>query len=136
MFAMRMILEHAIDLVDSALESPKSQLSNAPKIKSISHLVDDISQNENGSFSTFSPEFSIEKTVQSKMQFLFFLAPAYFFFGTSIFFSIFQNPKNHFFSTKYFRTKTTLTTFPLSLRPGLAPRAQSSSQDKKGLDYP
>ena len=67
---MRIILTQAMDSVESALERSKSQLSNAPKIKSKSHLVDDISQNENVSFSRFSPEFSIEKkTVHSKMRF-------------------------------------------------------------------
>ena len=44
----------ATDSVDSALESPKSQLSNARKIKSITHLVDDISQNQNWPTSDFS----------------------------------------------------------------------------------
>ena len=43
-----------MDAVDCALERPKSQLSNAPKIKSISHLVDDISQNENEAITHFS----------------------------------------------------------------------------------
>ena len=47
-FAMRIAIAQAMDSVDSALESPKSQLSNAPKIKSISHLIDEISQDENG----------------------------------------------------------------------------------------
>ena len=37
-----------INPVDSALESAKSQLSNAPQIKSTSSLVDVISQYENG----------------------------------------------------------------------------------------
>ena len=53
-FAMRIILEQAMDAVDCALDSPRSQLSNAPKIKSISHLVDDISQNENEAITHFS----------------------------------------------------------------------------------
>ena len=81
-----------MDSVDSALESPKSQLSNAPKIKFISHPVDDISQNENGQFShfsTLSPEFSIEnETFQPKkvateaqkfVTKLFYLSPKNFF---------------------------------------------------------
>ena len=53
-FAMRIILEQAMDSDDCALDSTKSQLSNAPKIKSISHPVDDISQNENGAITHFS----------------------------------------------------------------------------------
>ena len=45
---------HAMDSIDSALESPESQLSNAPKIKCISRLVDDICSIENGSIQDFS----------------------------------------------------------------------------------
>ena len=45
---------HALDLIDSALKSTRFQLSNAPKIKSKSHLVDDISPIENGTILGFS----------------------------------------------------------------------------------
>ena len=52
--------------------------------------------------------------------------------------NIFEKKKigNFFFSNKNnFRTKTTLTTFPLSFRPGLAPRAQSSLIIGRGLEW-
>ena len=57
-FAMRIILVHAMDSVDGALESPRSQLSNAPKIKCISLLIDDISSFENVSIPDFSTFFN------------------------------------------------------------------------------
>ena len=43
-----------MDAVDCALERLKSQLSNAPQIKSISHLVDDVSSIEKRTKSDFS----------------------------------------------------------------------------------
>ena len=52
-YAMRIILAHAMVIVDCALESPESQLSNTPEINSISHLVDELSSIENEAISHF-----------------------------------------------------------------------------------